>query len=114
MIASPRDWLPVVLWTAAVILTAAAACLRPGALAGCPGNAGAVRDPGRDHRQRGLADGWGCSGALARVPDPHRAPRAVAAASVLAFTALLSGLVNLDVAVSWPCRSRCSRPPPPP
>ena len=31
-ITSPRDRLPVVLWTAAVILTAAAACWRPAAL----------------------------------------------------------------------------------
>ena len=38
-------------------------------------------------------------GALARLLIRDRAPRAVAAASVLAFTALLSGLVNLDVAV---------------
>ena len=46
-----------------------------------------------------LAAGSGCSGRWPAVLIRDRAPRAVAAASVLAFTALLSGLVNLDVAV---------------
>ena len=46
-----------------------------------------------------LAGRLGVFRALARLLIPGQAPRAAAAASVLAFTALLSGLVNLDVAV---------------
>ena len=46
-----------------------------------------------------LAGRLGVFGALARFLIRDQAPRAVTAASVLAFTALLSGLVNLDVAV---------------
>jgi len=46
-----------------------------------------------------LAGRLGVFKALARLLIRDGAPRALAAASVLAFTALLSGLVNLDVAV---------------
>jgi Na+/H+ antiporter NhaD/arsenite permease-like protein len=99
-ITSPRDRLPVVLWTAAVILTAAAACGRPGAL---PPAARTTLGPFATLAAiiagSVLAGRLGVFGALARLLIPDRAPRAVAAASVLAFTALLSGLVNLDVAV---------------
>jgi len=99
-ITSRRDWLPVLLWTAAVILLAAAAGVRPGAV--LPASrltlgpfamlaaiiAGSV-----------LAGRVGLFRALARLLIPDRAPRPVAAGSVLAFTALLAGLANLDVAV---------------
>jgi len=46
-----------------------------------------------------LADRLGVFRLAARLLVPGRAPRTVAAGSVLAFTALLSALVNLDVAV---------------
>jgi Na+/H+ antiporter NhaD/arsenite permease-like protein len=46
-----------------------------------------------------LAGQLGVFGVLARLLIPGRAPRHAAAAAVLAFTALLSGLANLDVAV---------------
>ena len=99
-ITSRRDWLPVLLWIAALILLAAAAWVRPGAV--LPASrltlgpfamlaaiiAGSV-----------LAGRVGLFRALARLLIPDRAPRPVAAGSVLAFTALLAGLANLDVAV---------------
>ena len=90
----------MVLWTAAAILTAAAACWRPAAL---PLAARATLGPFATLAAiiagSLLADRLGAFGALARLLTPDRAPRAVAAACVLAFTALLSGLVNLDVAI---------------
>src|SRR5215472_12607999 len=46
-----------------------------------------------------LADRLGVFRLAARLLVPGRAPRTVAAGAVLAFTALLSALVNLDVAV---------------
>jgi Na+/H+ antiporter NhaD/arsenite permease-like protein len=46
-----------------------------------------------------LAGRTGLFRALAKLLIPGRAPRPVAAGSVLAFTALLAGLANLDVAV---------------
>jgi arsenical pump membrane protein len=99
-IASPRDRLPVVLCAAAVILTAAAACLRPDAL---PSAARATLGPFATLAAiiagSVLADRLGVFRVLAGLLIRDRAPRAVAAASVLAFTALLSGLANLDVAV---------------
>jgi Na+/H+ antiporter NhaD/arsenite permease-like protein len=99
-IMSHRDRLPVVLWTAAVILAAATACLRPGAL---PPAARATLGPFATLAAiitgSVLADRLGVFRALARLLLRGQAPRAAAAASVLAFTALLSGLVNLDVAV---------------
>lgn len=99
-ITSPRDWLPLVLWTAAVILTAAAACLRPDAL---PSAARATLGPFATLAAiiagSVLAGRLGLFRALAGLLIPDRAPRLAAAASVLAFTALLSGLANLDVAV---------------
>ena len=90
----------MVLWAAAVILTAAAACLRPQAL---PPAAQATVGPFATLAAiiagSVLADRLGLFRVLAGLLIRDRAPRAVAAASVLAFTALLSGLANLDVAV---------------
>lgn len=101
MIASPqRDRLPVVLWTAAVVLTVAAACLRPDALLpAARATLGPFATLATIIAGSVLAGRLGVFGALARFLIPGQAPRAVTAASVLAFTALLSGLVNLDVAV---------------
>ncbi|HEX6449769.1 MAG TPA: SLC13 family permease [Trebonia sp.] len=99
-ITSPRDRLPMVLWTAAVILVAAAACWRPQAvLPAARATVGPFATLAAIIVGSVLADRLGAFQALARLLVRDRAPRAVAAASVLAFTALLSGLVNLDVAV---------------
>ena len=99
-ITSPRDRLPVVLWTAAVILTAAAACSRPQALLpAARATLGPFATLAAIIAGSVLAGRLGVFQALARLLIRDRAPRAVAAASVLAFTALVSGLVNLDVAV---------------
>jgi Na+/H+ antiporter NhaD/arsenite permease-like protein len=99
-IASPRDRLPTMLWAAAVILTAAAACLRPEAL---PPAARATLGPFATLAAiiagSVLADRLGVFRILASLLIRDRAPRGVAAASVLAFTAAVSGLANLDVAV---------------
>jgi Na+/H+ antiporter NhaD/arsenite permease-like protein len=90
----------MVLWAAAVILLAAAAWVRLGALlpaarvtlgpfvmlAAIVG--GSV-----------LAGRIGLFRALAKLLIADRAPRPVVAGSVLVFTALLAGLANLDVAV---------------
>ncbi len=99
-ITSPPDRLAVVLWAAAVILTAAAACLRPDAL---PLAARATLGPFATLAAiiagSVLADRLGVFRILAGLLIRDRAPRAVAAASVLAFTAVVSGLANLDVAV---------------
>jgi Na+/H+ antiporter NhaD/arsenite permease-like protein len=99
-ITSPRDGLPVVLWTAAVLLTAAAACARPQALLpAARATLGPFATLAAIIAGSVLAGRLGVFGALARLLIRDRAPRAVAAASMLAFTALLAGLVNLDVAV---------------
>jgi Na+/H+ antiporter NhaD/arsenite permease-like protein len=99
-ITSPRDRLPVVLWAAAVILTAAAACLRPqDLLPAARATAGPFATLAAISAGSVLVGRAGVFRALAGLLIRDRAPRAVAAASVLAFTALLSGLVNLDVAV---------------
>jgi arsenical pump membrane protein len=99
-IASPRDRLPAVLWAAAVTLTAVAACLRPEAL---PSAARATLGPFATLAAiiagSVLAGRLGVFRVLAGLLIRDRAPSGVAAASVLAFTALISGLVNLDVAV---------------
>ena len=88
------------LWTAAVILTAAAACWRPDALLpAARATLGPFATLAAIIAGSVLAGRLGVFGALARLLIPGRASRAVAAAAVLAFTALLSGLVNLDVAV---------------
>jgi Na+/H+ antiporter NhaD/arsenite permease-like protein len=99
-ITSPRDRLPVVLCTAAVILTAGAACVHPGALpTAARATAGPFATLAAIIAGSVLADRLGVFRILAAALIGDRAPRAVAAASVLAFTALLSGLANLDVAV---------------
>jgi Na+/H+ antiporter NhaD/arsenite permease-like protein len=99
-ILSSHDWLPAVLWAAALILTTAAACWRVQALLAA---ARATLTPfatlAAIIATSALADRFGAFRALARVLIREEASRTVAAASVLTFTALLSGLINLDVAV---------------
>jgi arsenical pump membrane protein len=99
-ITSHRDWLPVLLWTAAVILLAAAAWVRPGAvLPAARVTLGPFATLAAIIAGSVLAGRIGLFRALARLLIPDHAPRPVAAGSVLAFTALLAGLANLDVAV---------------
>ena len=90
----------MVLWVAAAILVAVAAWLRPAVL---PSAARATAGPFATLAViivgSVLADRLGLFRALARLLIRDRAPRAVAAASVLGFTAVVSGLANLDVAV---------------
>ncbi len=111
-IASPRDRLPAVLWTAAVALTAVAAWLRPHAL---PAAARATLAPfatlAAIIAASALADRLGAFRALARLLIRDQATPTAAAASVLAVTALLSGLVNLDVAavVAMPVALQAAR-----
>lgn len=99
-ITSRRDWLPVVLWAAAVILLAAAAFVRPGAvLPAARLTLGPFVTLAAIIAGSVLAGRIGLFRALAGLLIPGRAPRLAAAGSVLAFTALLAGLANLDVAV---------------
>lgn len=99
-ITSPRDPVPPALWSAAAILTALAAGLRPAEL---PPAALATLGPFATLAAiigcSVLADRAGVFRLAARLLIPGRAPPAAAAAAVLAFTALLSALANLDVAV---------------
>jgi Na+/H+ antiporter NhaD/arsenite permease-like protein len=99
-IASSADRLPAVLWVAAIVLTAAAACRHPAAL---PSAARATLGPfvtvAAIIAGSVLAGRLGVFRALAGLLIGGRASRVAAAASVLAFTALVSGLANLDVAV---------------
>jgi Na+/H+ antiporter NhaD/arsenite permease-like protein len=89
-----------VLWTTAVILTPAAACLRrQDLLPAARATAGPFATLAAIIGGSVLVGRLGVFRALAGLLIRDRAPRAVATASVLAFTALLSGLVNLDVAV---------------
>jgi Na+/H+ antiporter NhaD/arsenite permease-like protein len=92
--------MPLVLWAAAVALTIIAACLRAQALPpAARGTLGPFATLAAIIAASVLAGRLGLFRAVADVMIPARAPRAQAAASVLAFTALVSGLANLDVAV---------------
>src|SRR5712691_4528655 len=99
-ITSPSDRLPLLLWAAAVILTAAAACLRPqDLLPAARMTVGPFATLAAIIAGSALAGRLGVFRALAGLLIRDRPPRGLAAAAVLAFTALLAGLVNLDVAV---------------
>jgi len=90
----------VVLWSAAVILLAAAAWVRPGAvLPAARLTLGPFAMLAAIIAGSVLAGRIGLFRALAKLLIPGRAPRLVVAGSVLVFTALLAGLANLDVAV---------------
>lgn len=92
--------LPVLLWAAAVILTAAAACWRSTALLPAARvTLGPFATLVAIIAGSALASRLGVFHALARLLIRDRMPRVLAAAALLGFTAALSGLVNLDVAV---------------
>jgi arsenical pump membrane protein len=99
-IASPGDPVRASLWAAAAILVAVSAWLRPGAV---PPVARATLGPFATLAAiivaAALAGRLGVFALLARALIPRRPPGTAAVAAVLAFTALQSALVNLDVAV---------------
>ena len=89
-----------VVLAAAVILSSVAVVLRPAAvLPAARATAGPFVTLAAVIGCSVLADRLGAFRLAARLLIPGRSPRAVAAAAVLAFTASLSALANLDVAV---------------
>ncbi len=99
-ITSQPDRLPVVLWAAGITLAAAAAVLRPRAiLPSALATLGPFAILAVIIGCSLVADRLGVFRMLGRLLIPDRAPRLAAGAGVLALTALLSGLANLDVAV---------------
>lgn len=99
-ITSSRDPVRVVLWAAGIILAALAAALRPGGLAAAARvTAGPFVTLAAIILASTLAGRIGVFRILARTLIPDRGPAIASTAAILALTALLSALVNLDVAV---------------
>jgi arsenical pump membrane protein len=98
-ITSTRDLLRVAIWAAGLIVAVIAAALRPDASAAAArATAGPFATLAAIILTAALADRLGAFRILARALIPARG-RTTSVAAVLAFTALLSALVNLDVAV---------------
>lgn len=98
-ITSSRDPLRIAIWAGGLILAVIAATLAPHATAAATAvTARPFATLAAIMLASALAGRLGAFRVLARVLVPARSGRAVAAA-ILAFTALLSALVNLDVAV---------------
>src|ERR1700727_2173908 len=96
-ITSRRDWLPVALWAAAVILLAVAAGVRPGGvLPAARVTLGPFVMLAAIIAGSVLAGRVGLFRALARLLIADGAPRPVVGGSVLVFTALLAAVANLD------------------
>jgi arsenical pump membrane protein len=99
-IASSSDPLRLIIWAAGILLAVTTAAARPDTSASA---AAATARPfvtlAAIILASVLADRLGAFRIAARVLIPARGARAVSAAAVLALTALLSALVNLDVAV---------------
>jgi arsenical pump membrane protein len=90
----------MIIWAAGVVLAVIAAALGPGATAAAArATAGPFVTLAAIILASALAGRAGAFQALAGVLIPVRGPRVAAAAGVLALTAVLSALVNLDVAV---------------
>jgi arsenical pump membrane protein len=99
-ISAHRDPVRVAIWVAALVLVAAAALVRGGLLIRAVTITGVPFLTLAAVIAAGLAlDRAGVFSVLARVIVPASAPDWLAAAGTLGFTALLSGLLNLDVAV---------------
>jgi arsenical pump membrane protein len=97
---SSNDPLRVIIWAAGVVLAVIAAALGPGATAvAARATAGPFVTLAAIILASALAGRAGAFQALAGVLIPVRGPRVAAATGVLALTAVLSALVNLDVAV---------------
>ena len=111
-IASREDPVMAVVRAAAAILSTIAVVLRPEAvLPAARATAGPFVTLAAVIGCSLLADRLGVFRLAACLLIPGRAPRAVAAAAVLAFTGLLSALANLDVAVvvATPVAMRAAR-----
>src|SRR6266568_2784953 len=109
---SSRDPLRVTLWVAGLILVAIVAALRPYATAvALRATAGPFGTLAAIIAAAALAGRLGAFRILARALVPSRGPAVASAAAVLAFTAALSALVNLDVAVvvAMPVALRAAR-----
>jgi arsenical pump membrane protein len=90
----------MIIWAAGVVLAVIAAALGPGATAvAARATAGPFVTLAAIILASALAGRAGAFQALAGVLIPVRGPRVAAATGVLALTAVLSALVNLDVAV---------------
>lgn len=99
-ISAHHDPIRTAIWLAALGLVAAAALLRGGLLIGAAGTTGPPFLTLAAVIVGGLAlDRVGVFRVLACLIAPAAAPNSLAACGALGFTALLSGLVNLDVAV---------------
>jgi Na+/H+ antiporter NhaD/arsenite permease-like protein len=99
-ISAHRDPVRVVIWVAALVLVAAAGLFRAHLLIRAVGITGAPFLTLAAVIAAGLAlDRAGVFRVLARLIVPASAPDWLATAGALGLTALLSGLVNLDVAV---------------
>jgi len=100
MITSSRDPLRMIIFAAGILLAVITAAVRPDAAASA---AAATARPFAALAviifASVLADRLGAFRILARALIPARGPKVTSAAAVLALTALLSALVNLDVAV---------------
>jgi arsenical pump membrane protein len=102
----PPDHLRTAVWFGAAALTGIALLLRLPLLGSAAlGTLGAFATLGGVIAAGLLADRLGLFRLLARALLPARAPDRLAVAGTLAFAALLSGLINLDVAVvvAVPC-----------
>jgi arsenical pump membrane protein len=99
-ITSSRDPLRMIISTAGILLAVITAAVRPGAAASA---AAATARPFATLAAiilaSALAERLGAFRILSRGLIPARGPRVTSAAAVLALTALLSALINLDVAV---------------
>jgi Na+/H+ antiporter NhaD/arsenite permease-like protein len=97
---SPHDPLRLALWTGGLGIAAFTAALRPDAAAlAMRATAGPFATLAAIILASALAGRLGAFRILARALVPDRGPAAASAAAILAFTAALSALVNLDVAV---------------
>src|SRR5580693_2693434 len=97
---SSNDPLRMIIWAAGVVLAVIAAALGLGATAAAArATAGPFVTLAAIILASALAGRAGAFQALAGVLIPVRGPRVAAATGVLALTAVLSALVNLDVAV---------------
>lgn len=97
---SSRDPLRLIIWTGGIFLSIIAASLVPRAAAtAAAATAGPFATLAAIILTSALAGHLGAFAVLARALVPARSAPAIAVAATLAFTALLSALVNLDVAV---------------
>lgn len=98
-ITSSRDSLRMIIWAAGIVLPIIAAALRPDASAAAAATARPFATLAAIILASALAHRLGAFRILASALIPARGPKITSAAAILTLTALLSALVNLDVAV---------------